>query len=143
MKESASRSEERQSLLMTRRRLAQCLSGTVCLFGVLCAGSTLAECIHQAIVKPYAYIPSGYTAGVVGTSASPKGTGVSGVNNATTGGNGVAGIANATSGSPNGVYGQINATSGAGVNGPKPVPSSTISSPFAAGASVVIADPSW
>jgi hypothetical protein len=44
MKESASRSEERQSLLMTRRRLAQCLSGTVCLFGVLCAGSTLAEC---------------------------------------------------------------------------------------------------
>jgi mono/diheme cytochrome c family protein len=28
-------------------------------------GSTLAQCIHTAIVNPYAYIPSGYTAGVM------------------------------------------------------------------------------
>jgi mono/diheme cytochrome c family protein len=28
-------------------------------------GATLAQCIHTAIVNPYAYIPSGYTAGVM------------------------------------------------------------------------------
>jgi mono/diheme cytochrome c family protein len=28
-------------------------------------GETLAECIHTAIVNPYAYIPSGYTSGVM------------------------------------------------------------------------------
>jgi mono/diheme cytochrome c family protein len=28
-------------------------------------GETLAQCIHTAIVNPYAYIPSGYTAGVM------------------------------------------------------------------------------
>ncbi len=28
-------------------------------------GKTLAECIHTAITKPYAYIPSGYHAGVM------------------------------------------------------------------------------
>jgi mono/diheme cytochrome c family protein len=28
-------------------------------------GETLAQCIHTAIIKPYAYIPSGYTAGVM------------------------------------------------------------------------------
>jgi hypothetical protein len=28
-------------------------------------GSTLQQCIHTAIVTPYAYIPSGYTAGVM------------------------------------------------------------------------------
>jgi hypothetical protein len=28
-------------------------------------GATLQECIHTAITKPYAYIPSGYHAGVM------------------------------------------------------------------------------
>jgi len=39
-------------------------------------GKTLAECIHTAIVKPYAYIPSGYKAGVMpsdfGTTLKPN-----------------------------------------------------------------------
>jgi hypothetical protein len=43
MKESASPGEERQSLAMTRRHLAKRLSGLLCPFGVLCAGSALAE----------------------------------------------------------------------------------------------------
>jgi cytochrome c oxidase subunit 2 len=38
-------------------------------------GATLAQCVHIAIVKPYAYIPSGYSAGVMpsnfGTTLSP------------------------------------------------------------------------
>jgi mono/diheme cytochrome c family protein len=38
-------------------------------------GASLKDCIHTAIVKPYAYIPSGYKAGVMpsnfGTSLSP------------------------------------------------------------------------
>jgi hypothetical protein len=28
-------------------------------------GKTLAECIHAAITKPYAYIPTGYQSGVM------------------------------------------------------------------------------
>ncbi len=28
-------------------------------------GKTLAECIHTAITKPYAYLPTGYHAGVM------------------------------------------------------------------------------
>src|SRR5215471_2904341 len=43
MKESASPSEERQSLAMTRRRLAKGLPGLLCLFGALRAGSAFAE----------------------------------------------------------------------------------------------------
>lgn len=39
-------------------------------------GKTLAECIHTAIVKPYAYIPSGYKSGVMpsnfGTTLKPS-----------------------------------------------------------------------
>ena len=35
-------------------------------------GSTLSKCIHEAIVKPYAYIPSGYSAGVMPNNFSQK-----------------------------------------------------------------------
>jgi hypothetical protein len=61
---------------------------------------------------------SGATAGVGGTSNSPNGTGVGGINNAATGGNGGTFFSNATSGG-NGVFGVSNATSGIanGVNG--------------------------
>lgn len=35
-------------------------------------GATLAECIHHAIIKPYAYIPSGYKAGIMPSNFSTK-----------------------------------------------------------------------
>jgi mono/diheme cytochrome c family protein len=35
-------------------------------------GSTLADCIHTAIIKPYAYIPSGYAAGVMPPNFAQK-----------------------------------------------------------------------
>ncbi len=35
-------------------------------------GSTLAKCIHTAIVKPYAYIPSGYHAGIMPSNFAQK-----------------------------------------------------------------------
>jgi len=35
-------------------------------------GATLKECIHTAIIKPYAYIPSGYHAGIMPSNFSTK-----------------------------------------------------------------------
>jgi mono/diheme cytochrome c family protein len=35
-------------------------------------GSTLADCIHKAIIDPYAYIPSGYSSGVMPPNFSTK-----------------------------------------------------------------------
>jgi hypothetical protein len=35
-------------------------------------GSTLADCIHKAIIAPYAYIPSGYASGVMPPNFSTK-----------------------------------------------------------------------
>jgi mono/diheme cytochrome c family protein len=33
-------------------------------------GATLQQCIHTAIVKPYAYLPSGYSAGIMPSTFS-------------------------------------------------------------------------
>lgn len=68
-------------------------------------------------VAGFADAPSGYTNGVMGTSVSPNGNGVFGVNNAATGGNGVVGVSNATSGGISGVLGVIHSTVGAGTTG--------------------------
>ena len=38
-------------------------------------GSSLADCIHTAIIKPYAFIPSGYSAGVMPPNFATKLTG--------------------------------------------------------------------
>jgi mono/diheme cytochrome c family protein len=38
-------------------------------------GSSLADCIHTAIIKPYAFIPSGYAAGVMPPNFATKLTG--------------------------------------------------------------------
>jgi hypothetical protein len=35
-------------------------------------GATLKDCIHTAIVKPYAYIPPGYKAGIMPANFSQK-----------------------------------------------------------------------
>ena len=55
--------------------------------------------------------------GVAGYTSAPKGTGVLGIANATTGGTGVVGVSNATSGFTSGVYGRSASTSGSGLSG--------------------------
>jgi hypothetical protein len=78
----------------------------------------------------------GNTNGVYGLSASPNGSGVSGVSNASSGGAGVTGFANATSGAAIGVYGQSASTSGNGVNG-----NATATSGFTTGVTGTSASP--
>ena len=46
---------------LTQRLASDCASAA----SQKARGSSLEECIHTAIVKPYAYIPSGYSAGVM------------------------------------------------------------------------------
>jgi len=71
----------------------------------------------QAAIEGIATAPKGYTTGVYGQSSAPKGSGVYGRSNATTGGTGVLGVTNGTSANAFGVFGVSTSPGGVGVYG--------------------------